>query len=164
VGVFSHSARMRIKLLSHHDLEAVMKIQKSSGQAAAWGEADYERLAGDPCGMVLVAEHEDAAPPELVGFAAFHRVGKEAELWNLAVAPQYQRQGVAKALFREACQRLLQAGATRIFLEVRPSNLPALGFYRAVGFKTLIRRKEYYQNPSEDALVLALDLVPCTEN
>ena len=164
MGACSHSVCMRIRLFSHRELEAIVKIQNSSAQAAAWSEADYERLAADPLGMVLMAELEGISPPALLGFAALHRVGEEAELWNLAVVPQYQRQGVAKALFQEACRRLLQAGATRIFLEVRASNSPALGFYRAVGFRTLRRRKEYYQNPREDALVLTLDLVSGSGN
>ncbi|MCL5006442.1 MAG: ribosomal protein S18-alanine N-acetyltransferase [Acidobacteria bacterium] len=151
---------MRIELFSHHAFEAIVKIQNSSAQAAAWSEADYQRLTADPEAMVLVAVLEGTTPPEIIGFAAFHRVGEEAELWNLAVAPQHRRQGVAKALFQEACRRLVRAGATRLFLEVRASNAPALAFYRAAGFKTLTRRKEYYQNPNEDALVLACQLVP----
>ena len=155
---------MRIKLFTHHDLEALVKIQNSSGQAAAWSEADYERLAADPQGIILVAELEGASPPEVLGFAAFHSVGGEAELWNLAVAPHYRRQGIAKALFREASRRLLQQGVTRIFLEVRASNAPALGLYHAVGFSPFIRRKDYYQDPREDALVLARDLVPDSGN
>jgi len=151
---------MRIRLLSQHDLAAIVKIQNSSAHAAFWGEADYERLADNPQGMILVAEQEGTTPADLLGFAAFHRVDEEAELWNLAVVPQHRRQGIAKALFQEASRRLLEAGATRIYLEVRISNAPALGLYHAVGFKTLMRRKDYYQNPREDALVLSLDLVP----
>ena len=155
---------MRIRLLCQGDLEGVVRIQNSSRLAAAWGEADYERLAGDPGGMVLVAELEGSRLPVLLGFAAFHWLGEEAELWNLAVAPRHQRQGVAKALFEEARRRLLQTGVARIFLEVRASNAPALEFYRTAGFKTLMRRRDYYRNPSEDALVLSLNLVPCSGN
>jgi ribosomal-protein-alanine N-acetyltransferase len=150
---------MRIRLFSQHDLPAILKIQTSSAQAAAWAEADYQRLAANSQGLILVAEQEGANPGQILGFAAFHRVNEEAELWNLAVFPQYRRQGIGKALFQEACRHLFDAGATRIFLEVRASNEPALGLYQAVRFKHLSRRKDYYQNPREDALVLALDLV-----
>ncbi len=155
---------MRIRLLSPGDLVAVKKIQNCCGQAAAWGEADYARLAADPLGMVLVAEREETVPPELLGFAALHRLGDDAELWNLAVAPQHRRRGIAQALFQEARQRLLLQGARRIFLEVRASNAPALGLYSKVGFQSFMRRKDYYQNPREDALVLACDLVPSPGN
>lgn len=149
---------MQIRLLCQSDLAAIVKIQESGTQAAAWSEADYERLAANPQGMILVAEQEGADAGELIGFAAFHRVGEEAELWNLAVAPQHRRQGVAKGLFQEAARRLREAGARRVFLEVRASNTAALGLYEAVGFKSFMSRKDYYQNPREDALVLALDL------
>ncbi len=155
---------MRIRPFSHRDLEAIVKIQNSSAQTAAWSEADYERLAADPQGMVLVAESEGSTLPELVGFAAFHRVGEEAELWNLAVAPQYRRQGIAKALFQEARRCLLQARVTRIFLEARASNAPALGLYHAMGFRTFMVRKDYYRNPNEDAVVLVCDLIPSSGN
>ncbi|HUZ46474.1 MAG TPA: ribosomal protein S18-alanine N-acetyltransferase [Terriglobia bacterium] len=155
---------MRIRLLSHLDLAAILEIQNSSRQASAWEEADYQQLLGDNQGMVLVAETEGAVPPEILGFAVFHKVGEESELWNLAVAPRHQRLGVAKALFQEARQRLQQAGVAAVFLEVRASNAPALGFYRALGFKTLMRRKQYYRDPSEDALVLSVDLAPSSGN
>lgn len=151
---------MHIRLFSQPDLATLVKIQNASAPAAAWGEGDYERLAADPLGMILVAEQDGSDPGELIGFAAFHRVGEEAELWNLAVVPQSRRQGIAQALLQEAARRLLAAGAAKIFLEVRASNTPALRLYEVAGGKTVGRRRDYYQNPQEDALMLVLDLAP----
>jgi len=110
--------------------------------------------------MVLVAEADTAQQPEVVGFAAFHRVADEAELRNLAVSSEYQRRGVARALLEEGVRRLRQLGTGRVFLEVRASNGPALSLYATVGFKLLTTRKGYYQDPDEDAWVMALDLGP----
>ena len=121
---------------------------------------DYGQLTGDPRGMVLVAEIEGRTPPRVLGFSVFNQVDEEAELWNIAVAPQYQRQGVAKALLRETCRRLSAAGAQRLFLEVRGSNTPAIELYHSLGFTLLASRKDYYQNPGEDALVMVHKLVP----
>ncbi len=96
-------------------------------------------------------------PPLLVvGFAAFQLVADEAELRNLAVAPEYQRRGVGRALLEEARKRLVEAGAQRLYLEVRPSNKPALELYQSLGFSLLGVRKDYYRDPLEDAYVMCL--------
>lgn len=149
---------MKIRPLSHHDLPTILEIQNSCPQAATWKAADYEQLTRNPQGLVLVAEVEDAGRLEVAGFAAFRRVGEESELWNLAVRPQDRRRGIAKALWQQARGQLAQVGVTRVFLEVRATNTPALEFYRVAGFKPLARRKQYYQNPDEDAVVLSTDL------
>jgi len=158
--VLKVTAEVKIRPFSLGDVNAVLKIQKACKLIAAWRPRDYEQLADDPMGIFLVAEREGRDAPELVGFSVFYRVDTEAELWNIAVAPACRRQGIARALLREACRRLSDAGAQKLFLEVRASNLPAVELYRSLDFAPLARRKNYYQNPSEDALVLVCKLVP----
>lgn len=153
---------MKVRQFGKQDLSAVMAIQARSPQAAQWAEQDYLRLAEDPQGLVLVAELETMTPPKVLGFAACHRIIDEAELRNIAVDPEHYGQGVGKALVAEAHQRLLEAGAKRVFLEVRQSNKQALGLYYSVGFALHSERKDYYRNPREDAFVLALELFPPT--
>ena len=125
-----------------------------------WTEADYLRLAGAPGGLILVAELETMERSTLLGFAAYRRVIDEAELLNLAVHPEHQQQGVGRALLEEGSKRLLQMGARRIFLEVRASNEPAQKLYFSMGFAIRARRKDYYRNPQDDALVLSMNLFP----
>ena len=153
------SGELKIRSFSPDDLEAVLKIQNACKAIAVWRARDYERLAGDASGTILVAEFEQRMPPEVVGFLTSYRVDSEAELWNIAVAPAHRRRGVARALLEEAFQRLSGAGARRLYLEVRESNLPALKLYQSLDFARLARRKDYYQNPKEDALVLVRKLV-----
>jgi ribosomal-protein-alanine N-acetyltransferase len=149
---------MIVRPFADADLAAVHAIQSKCPQAAQWRPEGYLHLAGEPGGLILVAEIEAGGPPEVAGFAAFHRVLDEAELRNLAVAPAHQRQGIARALLEEGIRTLQRAGARRIFLEVRPSNYPALAFYASAGFKFLCARGSYYQDPAEDALVMACDM------
>ncbi len=152
---------MNIRRWVDADLAAVFSIQLKCPQAAQWCGEDYLRLARASGGTILVAEIEHSSPPEVAGFAAFHRVIDEAELRNLAVDPSHQRMGMARALLEVGIRAMRDYGVRQLFLEVRASNQPALAFYRAAGFQLLYRRADYYSNPVEDALVMGCDIT-CT--
>jgi ribosomal-protein-alanine N-acetyltransferase len=147
---------MRIRSATDADLAAIVSIQTRTPQASQWAPADYANLAGNPLGLVLVAELDTTTPPTIVGFVAFHRVMDEAELRNLAVDPTHRRQGVGRALLAEGRKRLLERGVRQIHLEVRASNVPAQRLYFSAGFSLRARRRDYYNDPQEDALVLSL--------
>jgi ribosomal-protein-alanine N-acetyltransferase len=151
---------MKVRQFSTEDVHGILGIQSKCPQAAVWLDADYLRLASDPGGTVLVAELETMDPPKVLGFAAFHRVIDEADLGNLAVDPSHRRQGIGRALLLEGRRRLLAAGAKRLFLEVRESNRPALQLYYSLGFSLQARRRDYYREPTEDALVLGWEFHP----
>ena len=151
---------MKIRDYAEGDLPAVLAIQGECPQAAQWLAADYVCLPHTAGAVFLVAEVEVNAASKVAGFAAFHQVLDEADLRNLAVAPEYRRRGVARALIEAACDRLQQTGTKRVFLEVRVSNEPALSLYHALGFVLHSRRKNYYRDPDEDAYVLCLELSP----
>lgn len=119
------------------DLEAVERIQKSSPEAAQWAVGDYP---------FLVAEREGI----VAGFAVWRGVGEgEWELLNLAVDPNYRRRGVGRELVGK-----LPAGRT--FIEVRESNGGARALYESSGFTVIGRRRQYYDNPLEDGIVMEL--------
>lgn len=149
---------MKIRQFAREDLRSILAIQKKCSDAAAWLEADYARLGEEPGGMILVAELPTMTTPKVLGFAAFRRIIDEAEMMNLAVDPAHQNQGIGQSLLEEARKRLAQAGVRRVFLEVRPSNKPALALYYSAGFGLHALRKDYYRDPREDAYVLCLQL------
>jgi [ribosomal protein S18]-alanine N-acetyltransferase len=153
---------MRIRLFEKEDAPAILAIQKKTPQAAQWLARDYAELAALPGGMILVADLETMTPPKVLGFVAIHRVMDEAEIQNLAVDPEDQHQGVARALIQQAKLRLLAAGTKRCFLEVRAGNKTALELYFSIGFGLFSHRKNYYRDPPEDASVLSLELFPPT--
>lgn len=74
---------------------------------------------------------------------------------NLAVHPQHRRRGLARRLLETAMARARDLGAQVAWLEVRPSNHPALNLYHSLGFKKMGRRPRYYEDTQEDALLLA---------
>jgi ribosomal-protein-alanine N-acetyltransferase len=97
---------------------------------------------------------------ELVGYAVMMLVLDEAHLLNLTVAPERQRQGHGLCILRHLFDVARGHGAKRMFLEVRPSNVPGQELYRRLGFETIGRRRGYYPAGAgrEDAVVMAVDL------
>lgn len=78
------------------------------------------------------------------------------DIMSIATAPEAQGTGVGKALLAAMVQLLKEKELQYLTLEVRPSNAPALGLYRSMGFREVGRRKKYYKNPTEDAILLTL--------
>jgi ribosomal-protein-alanine N-acetyltransferase len=101
------------------------------------------------------------APGEpLRGYLCFWTVAGELQLINIAVHPEHRGAGVGRRLMGFLLQEARRRQAARIFLEVRPSNRPALRLYARTGFKFLYRRPRYYEPEGEDALVMALTIGP----
>lgn len=95
-----------------------------------------------------------------VGFAIFSEVLGEASLLNIAVHPEWQRQGVGLLLLEAVLDELRRGGAQRIVLEVRASNASAIALYRRLGFDNDGLRKKYYPAAEgrEDAVLMSLEL------
>lgn len=92
------------------------------------------------------------------GYAILMMVVDEAHILNISVAPTHQRRGLGRRLLSHLQDVARLAGGRRMFLEVRPSNLPALALYQRAGFETIGRRKGYYPAPGgrEDGLVMSV--------
>jgi [ribosomal protein S18]-alanine N-acetyltransferase len=94
----------------------------------------------------------------LAGYAVMMMAPEEAELLNISVVSERQRQGLGGELLSGLCERARQCGARRMLLEVRLSNTAGLGFYAHAGFRQIGRRKAYYPaaDGREDALVMEM--------
>lgn len=132
------------------DLEAVARIERASF-VDPW-PLDAFLVYLDDC--FLVAGAGDA----VLGFLVARRAADEAEILDLAVASGDRNRGVGRALLTAAIERLRREGARRAFLEVRRSNAAARRLYETCGFRVVGSRPGYYDEPLEDALVLALGL------
>jgi ribosomal-protein-alanine N-acetyltransferase len=123
------------------DLAGIRAIQAASPEAAQWAVTDY--LQYD---LFVAAEGVHFA-----GFLAARPLAPgECEILNLAVAPEYRRQGVARALLAA----FFESFSGAIYLEVRASNRAARALYKSFGFQELTVRPDYYQNPLEAAIVM----------
>lgn len=88
------------------------------------------------------------------GYVGLHIVCGQAFITNIAVLPQYRRMGVAKKLLNSLFITAEKFDLEFISLEVRPSNTPAVNLYKSFGFEEIGMRKNFYRNPTEDALIM----------
>lgn len=156
-------AEVAVRPMTAEDIPTVMALAQALPEAPHWSRDVYETALspGNQPGRIVLVAH---APDEsLAGFSVASWTGPEAELESIAVAPSWQRRRVAHTLFFRLAAYLRDRRADSIFLEVRVSNRPARNLYRALGFAETGRRRDYYADPREDAIVLRLDLHPCQQ-
>ena len=95
----------------------------------------------------------------VMGYIGSRIVLDEADITNVAVRPQYRRRGIAARLVSMMLEQMAEKGVVSVLLEVRESNLPAQNCYAQAGFTVVGRRKNYYELPKEDALLMGRQLI-----
>ena len=119
-----------------------------------WSENSISSELNNPLSYGLVAEDNGI----VVGYVGSQSVLDAADMMNIAVAPDYRRNGIGQALVEGLVAHLLQKNVIALLLEVRVSNIPAIALYEKLGFEQVGRRRGYYHNPREDALILRKEL------
>ena len=115
-----------------------------------WSEKSIASELDNPLSLWLIALENET----VVGYVGSQSVMGETDMMNVAVHPDYRRQGVARSLIETLVQALKELESHSLTLEVRASNEPAIGLYTDLGFAEVGRRRNYYRNPKEDALIL----------
>lgn len=131
------------------DLESVRKLVSSVPEAAQWPFGDFVRTSQRNFSLRVAEEGGTVC-----GVVAFRIMADEAEILNLAVDSSLRRRGTGSRLIEDVVGASKAAGVRKIFLEVRDSNETARNFYTRMGFTEAGRRRQYYRQPAEDALVL----------
>ena len=132
------------------DLPDILAIERVSF-TDPWSRSSFAAILEQP--RVYFAVAMDAGGT-LLGYAVAWFVLDEAELANLAVAPDARGRGIGGRLLRGALEAAETRGSASMYLEVRASNVSALALYTSHGFVEISRRTRYYRKPVEDALVL----------
>ena len=93
-----------------------------------------------------------------MGYSNIYIVAGEVQIGNFAVAPGFRGRGVAKKMMSEIFEKAAESDCHNIFLEVRESNKPAMELYKSYGFVSSGKRKDYYTNPRENAIIMVKEL------
>ena len=115
-----------------------------------WSEKSIASELNNKLAFWLVAVEGET----LAGYIGSQTVMEETDMMNVAVHPDFRRRGIAEALVSALVEKLKEMGSHCLTLEVRASNVPAITLYEKMGFYEIGRRKNYYRNPKEDALIL----------
>ena len=115
-----------------------------------WSESSIASELSNPLSCWLVAVEGE----KVAGYIGSQTVMGETDMMNVAVHPDFRRQGVAQTLILALVDALKERGSHWLMLEVRQSNAPARALYEKLGFAEVGRRKNYYSKPREDALIL----------
>jgi len=142
-----------IRELTQEDLSSVVAIENQSFTTPWRMETFHSLLGRNDTDMIAAVEDET-----LVGYAICWTVVDQAELGNVAVAPDARGRGLGRMLVQESLERVRKRGARECFLEVRESNSSARAVYEQTGFAVIGRRRGYYRKPIEDAFVMRVEL------
>lgn len=148
--------RIQISKMEKDDIIGIYEVEKESFPVP-WPMSSFEEELNNLFARYLVAKINN----RIVGYIGLWFVMDECHITNIAVLPEFRRNKVASKLVNEMFKLCKFYETSYILLEVRKSNVPAINFYKKIGFKEDSIRKDYYKNPDntrEDAILMSLEL------
>lgn len=145
--------RMQIRKMTVEDCAQVAAIETMSF-SMPWSLHAFTESVANSNYRFLVAEEEG----EILGYCGFVYVLDEAEIPNVCVSVEARKRGIGRALMEELIKTAKELGVVTLHLEVRQSNVAAQRLYRSVGFEEVGIRKNFYELPKEDALLMCRTL------
>ena len=142
---------VKIVPMTADHLEELEKLERICF-SRPWSRKMLAEELENQCAAFLVAE--DSVSGRVLGYAGLMVVADEGYITNVAVFPEYRRQGIAAQILQVFVQFAEANRLAFLALEVRPSNAAAIALYQGFGFEEVGRRKNYYDLPKEDALIL----------
>lgn len=138
-----------IRRMTENDIPGVMKIEQESF-SLPWSKESYLGELKNNFATYLVCDYEG----DVAAYGGIWVVFEEAHITNIAVGPDFRRQGMGRRLMLELENVARKKQALRIILEVRPSNDPALNLYTSLDYMPTGIRKNYYSDNGEDAIIM----------
>lgn len=153
---------VKYKPMSKEHINAVAQIENDCF-SRPWSEASFYEELDNPMSLTIVAIQIDdisALPNKksVAGFVNVRIINDEVYINNIAVSKTYRRKGIGTGLLTSLEKIVRKNKALFITLEVRESNSPAISLYKSLGYKTVGKRKRFYRDPSEDAVLMTKDL------
>lgn len=140
---------IKIRVMTWEDLNQAAEIEAACFRQN-WSKKMLEEGFLDAWNMFLAAEESG----QLIGYGTGSVIAGEGEILRIAVLEGFRHKGIGRKLLEELVRTARERGAKEIALEVRESNLAARRLYRSSGFHEEARRKNYYREPREDAIIM----------
>lgn len=140
---------MIIRQMEIDDLEQVMEIEEESF-SVPWTETGFFTFLIRNDTLFLVAEEDGI----IAGYAGIVMVPEDGDITNVAVRSSMRGKGIGRMIVQSMIEEAKKQGVTNIYLEVRKSNEPAIKLYESLGFVPISIRKDYYEEPKEDAVIM----------
>ena len=140
---------MRIRPMTYGDLEQTACIEEICFRES-WSASLLKESMESPWNVFLVAQEGE----ELIGYGTVCVIAGEGEIQRIAVLPAFRQKGLGRELLAALEKTAKERGARAVTLEVRESNFSARRLYVSAGFMEEGRRKGYYRNPEEDAIIM----------
>ena len=147
---------MTVRRMTLGDVDYIYAIECASFHTPWSRESFVSEMTTNKCARYMVAEENGRA----VAYAGAWLVLEEGHITNIAVAEEYRRQGLGRAVTRALMQYASNLGVQYMTLEVRRSNMAARHLYESLGFVQLGVRKGYYEDTGEDGLLMVCDKLP----
>lgn len=147
-------SNIKIRKMTIEDLDGVMEVEEKSF-TIPWSRQSFEEeLFHNKYAVYNIATYHN----KIVGYIGMWKVVDEVNITNVAVHPEYRSLGIGSALLGEVIKIANVMNMVNIYLEVRQSNLLAQKLYEKFGFQKVGRRKQYYSDNREDALLMTKEL------
>ncbi|AEH23468.1 ribosomal-protein-alanine acetyltransferase [Thermodesulfobacterium geofontis OPF15] len=134
------------------DLRIISELERDLFFEEKWSYFQILREFKNDFSKILVFKEKE----EIIGYLIFREIEPEIEILKIGVRKEYQRKGVGTKLMQKLIEIAKEKNISKIFLEVKASNLSAYNFYKKLGFKEMYRRKNYYGN--EEAIVMVKEI------
>lgn len=148
-----------VRPMAAGDVAAVAALE-ATAFSSPWLPETFHKLLDRPGAVLTVMTDGDG----LVGYSVLWCVVDQGEIANIAIAEERRGEGLGRRLLEDTLERAAAAGVRSLFLEVRASNGAARALYASRGFREIGVRRDYYDAPREDALVLKLELEPDSDD
>ena len=136
-------------------LDRIVEIEREAF-SASWSKAGFQAELENKDSVFYAAIRGES----VVGFCVLRCLGEEGELFNIAVSPALRGQGIGGALLDHVLMEGARRGVKTVFLEVRKGNVAAQRLYLSRGFQPVGTRKNYYDEPTEDAVLMQCRIEP----
>lgn len=138
-----------IREMTLDDVEQVYHLEKSIF-SIPWSKTSFENSIKGKDTLFIVAEKQE----EIVGYLGMYLFSEEADISNVVVSKEYRRQHIAKRMLEYIFVQAKSRGVKNVTLEVRETNVAAIRLYERMGFSEAGIRKNYYKEPTENALIM----------